>query len=153
MHHFLDRISGTTTAVFDLVQLAESQPKIAWGTLLIIPEQLSNVVHKYLKTDVRTVSLLQGAQLLLESAARCPAAAGEATGTLADSEFSLALQTVTQWSKVMGLQIIQHQTFARHLIALIGSPSVNLDVVLDTVLEVLRRSAGAFMIYEPATCR
>ncbi|CAJ1363007.1 unnamed protein product [Effrenium voratum] len=50
----------------------------------------------------------------------------------------------------MGLQIIQHQTFARHLIALIGSPSVNLDVVLDTVLEVLRRSAGAFMIYEPA---
>eukprot|EP00913_Durusdinium_trenchii_P018062 g16972.t1 len=55
------------------------------------------------------------------------------TGTLADSEFSLALQTVSQWSKVMGLQILEHEAFSTYL-----------------VLEVLRRSNGAFLIYEPA---
>lgn len=140
------------SVVHDLLTLAERQPKIAWGTLLIIPEQLSKVVHKYLRTDEKTLALLGSAGSLLDVAARYPAAGYEQapTGTLTDSEFSLALQTVTQWSKVMGLQVIEHQSFASHLIGLIGSPAINSDVVLDTVLEILRRSNGAFLIYEPA---
>lgn len=140
------------SVVHDLLTLAERQPKIAWGTLLIIPEQLSKVVHKYLRTDDKTLALLGSAGGLLDVAARYPAAGYDQapTGTLTDSEFSLALQTVTQWSKVMGLQVIEHQSFASHLIGLIGSPAINSDVVLDTVLEILRRSDGAFLIYEPA---
>ncbi|CAK9081774.1 Hypothetical protein SCF082_LOCUS38897 [Durusdinium trenchii] len=50
----------------------------------------------------------------------------------------------------MGLQILEHEAFSTYLVGLIGSPAVNSDVVLDTVLEVLRRSNGAFLIYEPA---
>ena len=50
----------------------------------------------------------------------------------------------------MGLQVIERETFAMYLTGLIGSPAINSDVVLDTVLEVLRRSNGAFLIYEPA---
>ncbi|CAK9033525.1 unnamed protein product [Durusdinium trenchii] len=140
------------TAVQDLLMLAERQPKIAWGTLLIIPEQLSNTVHKYLKADAKTLALLGSSGALLAAAARYPATGKDEapTGTLADSEFSLALQTVSQWSKVMGLQILEHEAFSTYLVGLIGSPAVNSDVVLDTVLEVLRRSNGAFLIYEPA---
>lgn len=76
---FLVYESLRKSVVHDLLVLAERQPKIAWGILLIIPEQLppgdiyeddtddpqmpfgqfvpyqpdfrSNVVHKYLKAD------------------------------------------------------------------------------------------------------
>ncbi|CAE7749778.1 unnamed protein product [Symbiodinium sp. CCMP2456] len=138
------------TGVADLLALAERQPKIAWGTLVIIPEQLSEVVHKYLKADARTLALLHHAQGMLDMAVRYQPTSDEApTGTLGDPDFSLALQTLTQWSKVMGLQLLEHEGFAQYLIGLLSGPAGNFEVVMDAVVEVLRRTPGAFIIYEP----
>jgi len=140
-----------TTAVPDLLALAAQQPKFAWGALLTIPEELDRVCHNYLKKHARAMALLSSSQLLLTAALQyMPAAADEApTGTLSDSEFSLAMQTLTQWSKVMGLPLVEHNGFSKQLVALIGSPAGNSEVLHDILLEVLRSSPGAFMIYKP----
>eukprot|EP00929_Paragymnodinium_shiwhaense_P048050 TRINITY_DN24354_c0_g1_i1.p1 TRINITY_DN24354_c0_g1~~TRINITY_DN24354_c0_g1_i1.p1 ORF type:complete len:970 (+),score=194.39 TRINITY_DN24354_c0_g1_i1:67-2910(+) len=138
------------SAVSDILALGSAQPRHAWCCLLTIPEQLSSVVHGYLKTDKRTEALLGSSSLLVAAAQRLgPQGADEsASATLSDSEFSLALQCLTQWAKVMGLPLVQHDGFAAFLVKTLNGPAGSSEVVMELVLEVLRSSPGAFMIYE-----
>jgi len=139
-------------AVFDLLTLANEQPQHAWCALLAVPEQLSSVVHTYLKTDRRTQALLTSSEALVSAALLCvPVTADESmTGTVADSAFALAMQTLVQWSKVMGLPLVSHKGFAVRLVEWLQGVAGNSEVVLELVLEVLRSSPGAFAIYEGA---
>lgn len=142
--------SSWRTAVTDLLALAESQPQYAWCVILAIPEQLSSVVHTYLKTDRRTDALLNSSAALLAAALRYgPTASEEAvTGTISDSPFSLAMQSMTQWSKVMGLPLVVHEGFADRVVELLQGPAGSSELVLELVMEILRSSPGAFAIYE-----
>jgi hypothetical protein len=63
------------------------------------------------------------------------------------AQFSLSLQSLLQWSKVMGMELIAHEGFANHLEELLQGPAGNSEVVLDLVLEVIQSSPGAFIIY------
>lgn len=137
-------------AVVDLLTLANDQPQQAWCALLTIPEQLSAVVHTYLKTDKRTLALLASSDALMNASLNVqPSGSDDAmTGTNADSAFSLAMQALIQWSKVMGLSLVSHEAFAARLVALLQGPAGSSEVVLELVLEVLRNSPGAFAIYD-----
>eukprot|EP00928_Gymnodinium_smaydae_P004050 TRINITY_DN11417_c0_g1_i3.p1 TRINITY_DN11417_c0_g1~~TRINITY_DN11417_c0_g1_i3.p1 ORF type:complete len:808 (+),score=192.14 TRINITY_DN11417_c0_g1_i3:582-3005(+) len=74
----------------------------------------------------------------------------EITATIRDSPFALAMQALTQWSKVMGLKVILSVDFVDRLVELLQSPVGHSEVVLELVLEVLRSSPGSFMLYEGA---
>lgn len=141
--------SSWTNAVLDILSLASTQPQHAWAVLLAIPERLSEVAYTYLKTDRRTEALLRSSGALLDAAAQLsPTCAEEAvTGTISDSPFSLAMQSLRQWSRVVGLQIVSHQAFAQHLVVLLQGPAFSSEIVTDVVLEVLRSSDGVCATY------
>jgi len=88
----------TTTwpnAVHDVLVLAESQPQCGWCALLAMPEQLSSVVHTYVKTNARTQALLAHAPALVAAALRYePSASGEeASSNLQLKAYASPLQT------------------------------------------------------------
>mmetsp|Transcript_112005 Transcript_112005/g.176932 ORF Transcript_112005/g.176932 Transcript_112005/m.176932 type:complete len:952 (-) Transcript_112005:57-2912(-) len=145
-------VSTWQSAVEDLLLLATAQPQSGWCAVLAIPEQLSSVVHSYTKTDRRTLKLLESTSSILNASLLCAPACGDdqalPSGTLGDSPFSLAMQALTQWSKTMGMSLIAHEGFAVRLVEMLNGPVASSDAVLDLVLEVLKSSPGAFMIYE-----
>jgi len=140
------------SAVQDLLAFTELHPQSAWGVLLAMPEQLSAIVHTYLKTDKRAQALLASSNALLSVTMKyAPTGCKETvTGAISDSAFSLAMQTIVQWTKVLGMQPAMHQEFAGRLVEWVEGPSGNSEVILDVVLEVIQSSNGAFVIYEGA---
>mmetsp|Transcript_21679 Transcript_21679/g.39770 ORF Transcript_21679/g.39770 Transcript_21679/m.39770 type:complete len:955 (+) Transcript_21679:92-2956(+) len=142
--------SHWTTCVEDLLRIVTMDPRLGWNALLAIPEQLSAVVHTYVKSDVRTVALLRQKGLLVATALSCePQDAEEAvTGMSTDSAFSLAIQTLVQWSEVLGLPLVAEEGFAAKVVTLLQSKAGRSEALVELLLEVLRNSEGAYLVYD-----
>eukprot|EP00927_Polykrikos_kofoidii_P039403 TRINITY_DN33800_c0_g1_i1.p1 TRINITY_DN33800_c0_g1~~TRINITY_DN33800_c0_g1_i1.p1 ORF type:complete len:998 (-),score=118.55 TRINITY_DN33800_c0_g1_i1:453-3377(-) len=139
-----------TSAVSDLIALASSHPQVAWSCLLAIPEHIGSLVHTYTKTDRRTMAVLGFSDALISaSLAYSPNHADDSmTGTVSDSAFSLSMQCLKEWSKVLGMKLVTNESFAHRLEELIPSPAGSSEVLIELLLEVLGSSPGAFMLYD-----
>mmetsp|Transcript_14180 Transcript_14180/g.33492 ORF Transcript_14180/g.33492 Transcript_14180/m.33492 type:complete len:952 (+) Transcript_14180:45-2900(+) len=139
------------SAVEDVLQLAATEPRLGWLTLHAIPQQLSEVVHMGdPKRDSRTLALLGSRTSLVRAALAIePQDAEEmVTGTSADSAFSMAMQTLVQWSKVLGLKLVDEADFAVRLVNLLRSTARCSQAVVELLVEVLESAPGAYLIYD-----